>query len=161
LAVTAALHRLVARREPRFLAATLLTAAGLLPMAVLFDERPWLFTILFTTLTLDVVFDLREGRPNCLLWLLPVVYALWANLPIQFIYGLGFLALACVAPLLDRLFRRDAPSGCAATLGSPGWRRLLVLTNLCVIATLLNPYHVRVYQVVIEYATQPGPFRLI
>ncbi len=36
-----------------------------------------------------------------------------------------------------------------------------MLTNLCILATLLNPYHVRLYGVVVEYATQPGPFNLI
>jgi hypothetical protein len=160
-AVTAALHRLVARREPRFLVATLWTGLGLLPISVLFDERPWMFTILFTTLTLDVVLDLRDGRPNRMYWLLPAVYALWANLHIQFVYGLGVLALACAAPALDGLLRRAVASDGAATLGSPSWRRLLLLTNLCAVATLLNPYHVRVYLVALEYAKQPGPYLLI
>ncbi len=162
LAVTAALHRLVARREPRFLVAVAWTGIGLLAISILFDERPWLFTILFTILTLDVVFEMREGRPNGLVWLLPAVYALWANLHIQFVYGLGVLALACAAPAVDRLsLRRSVPGDTAATLGSAGWRRLLLLTSLCLLATLLNPYHVRTYGVVIEYATQPGPFNLI
>ena len=107
-AVAAALHRLVARREPRFLVATLLTGVGVATISVLFDERPWLFTILFTTWTLDVVLDLRDGRPNRLLLLLPTAYALWANLHIQFVYGLGVLGLACLAPVVDRLLGRDA-----------------------------------------------------
>ncbi|HVS39651.1 MAG TPA: hypothetical protein VMS17_29105, partial [Gemmataceae bacterium] len=161
LAVTAALHRLVARREPRFLVAVALTGIGLLAVSVLFDERPWLFTILFTILTLDVVLDLRDGRPNGLLWLLPAVYALWANLHIQYVYGLAVLALACVAPAVDRLLDRKEPGESAASLGSVGWRRLLLLTNLCLLATLLNPYHIRIYFVVVEYAAQPGPFNLI
>ena len=160
-AVTAALHRLVARREPRFLVAVLLAGVGIAVISVLFDERPWLFTILFTTLTLDVILDLRDGRPNRLLWLLPPFYALWANLHIQFVYGLGLLALACMSPLVDRLFRRGVPGDGAASVGSPGWRRLLVVTNLCALATLLNPYHVRLYGVVLEYAAQPGPYNLI
>ena len=109
-AVTAALHRLVARREPRFLVATLLTGVGVGTISVLFDERPWLFTILFTTLTLDIVLDLRDGRPNRLLWLLPAVYALWANLHIQFVYGLGVLGLACLAPVVERLCAATRPA---------------------------------------------------
>ena len=157
LAVTAALHRLVAQREPRFLVATLLTGIGVATISVLFDERPWLFTILFTTLTLDIILDIRDGRPNRMLWLLPVFYALWANLHIQFVYGLGVLGLACMAPVADRLLHRDN----ASRLGSSGYRRLLLLTNLCLLATLLNPYHIRLYGVVVEYATQPGPFHLI
>ncbi len=128
-AVAAALHRLVARREPRFLVATLLTGVGVATISVLFDERPWLFTILFTTWTLDVVLDLRDGRPNRLLLFLPAAYALWANLHIQFVYGLGVLGLACLAPVVDRLLGRDAVGDGASRLGSPGWRRLLALTH--------------------------------
>ena len=92
---------------------------------------------------------------------MPVVYALWANLHIQFVYGLGVLGLACLAPVVDRLLRRETPGDNASCLGSSGYRRLLLLTNLCLLATLLNPYHIRLYGVVVEYATQPGPFRLI
>ncbi len=139
-AVTAALHRLVARREPRFLVATLLAGVGVSVISVLFDERPWLFTILFTILTLDVILDMREGRSNGFFWLLPVVYALWANLHIQFVYGLGVLTLACVAPVLDRVLRRGAFGEAPASFDSPAWRRLLLLTNLCLLATVLNPY---------------------
>jgi hypothetical protein len=31
----------------------------------------------------------------------------------------------------------------------------------CTLATLVNPYHVRLYGVVVEYAAQPGPFRYV
>src|SRR5262245_56876530 len=60
LAVMGAFHRLVARREGRFLVSTLLIGVAALALIPLLNERPWLFTILFTTLTLDVVLDLRE-----------------------------------------------------------------------------------------------------
>jgi hypothetical protein len=161
LAVVAAVHHLVARREPRFLRATLLTGLAVLALAMLFNERPWLFTVLFCTLTLDAVLDLREGRVGPLAWALPAVYALWANLHIQFVYGLSLLGLACAAPVLDRLLGRTQPGVGAATAFSRGWWRLVALTAACVLATLANPYHVRVYGVVLEYATQPGPFRFV
>jgi hypothetical protein len=155
LAVVAALHRLVARREGRFLVATALTAAATLAVAMLFSERPWLFTVLFTTLTLDVILDLRAGRRTPPLWLLPALYALWANIHIQFVYGLLLLALAAFAPLLDRALGRTDPEATRA-----GWR-LPALAVACLLATLLTPYHVHLYGVVLEYATQPGPFRFV
>lgn len=145
LAVVAALHRLIRRREPRFLVATCLTAAAAFALTPLFNERTWLFTILFGILTLDVVLDLRDGSCGRGVWLLPFVYVLWANLHIQFVYGLFLLGLAC--------------------LPYPGWRCGLVkrclLTGLCVLATLANPYHVRIYGVVLEIATQPGALHYI
>jgi hypothetical protein len=159
LAVVAAVHRLVARRERRFLVATGLTAAAGLALAGLFSERPWLFTILFATLTADAVLDLRAGRRSAVVWLLPPLYAVWANVHIQFIYGLFVLGLACAAPLLDRALGR-APDE-AARPGSRGGWGLVALSAGCALATLLNPYHVRLYGVVWEYATQPGPFRFV
>src|SRR5215470_11051345 len=81
-AFVSTLHRLVARREPRFLVVALLTAVAALMMYSLMSERPWLFTILFSTITLQVILDLREGRRTAAFWLLPLVYVLWANLHI-------------------------------------------------------------------------------
>lgn len=157
LAVVAALHRVLARREPRFLVAAGLIAAGVLALLPLLTERPWLFTILFSTLTLDVILDLRAGKRNRLLWLLPLLYVIWANLHIQFIYGLFLLGLACAAPVADRLLRREPDGDHAGRAGSRAWWRLVGLTAVCLAATLANPYHVRVYQVVVEYATQRAP----
>src|SRR5579872_3895529 len=121
LAVVAAVHRLVARREPRFLVSTGLTAAAVLALAALFKQRPWLFTILFSALTLDVVLDLRAARRNRLTWLLPLLYVLWANIHIQFVYGLFILGLACGAPLIDFGVRRlDAALDVSLDGGTPG-----------------------------------------
>ena len=157
LAVVAALHRLVRRREPPFLAATGLTAVAALALAPIFSERPWLFTVLFSILTLDVLLDLRAGRASRGVWLLPLVYVLWANLHIQFVYGLFLLGLACGAPLVDARLAQQRQDGRGPAFS---WR-VAVLTGLCALATLVNPYHGQLYRVVLEYATQPGPFHCI
>jgi hypothetical protein len=166
LAVVAAFGRLVARREPRFLVATGLTALAALSLAMLFSERPWLFTILFTTLTLDAVLRVREGQAGPLVWLLPAAYVLWANLHIQFIYGLFVLGLACAAPVLDHFLaclypEAGWPLGEAPPWRTWPWRRAVLLLAACLLATMINPYYARLYQVVLEYATQPGPFRFV
>jgi hypothetical protein len=162
LAIVFALHRFVARREPRFLIATSLTAAAVLALAMLFSERPWLFTVLFSILTLQVVLDLRQGKAGWLFWALPFVYVLWANIHIQFVYGLLLLGLGCVAPLLDH-YRRRLQGEIPAELpwNQTPWRRMVGLTVACTLATLVNPWTWRLYGVVFEYATQPGPFRFV
>src|SRR5262249_4660457 len=101
LAVVASVHRLIARRQPHFLAAVVLAAVVTLTLAMLFKQRPWLFTMLFATLTLDVLLDLRSGRTSRLTYLLPLCYVLWANIHIQFVYGLFLLGLGVAAPVLD------------------------------------------------------------
>jgi hypothetical protein len=163
LAVVAALHALVRRLEPRFLVAIALTGVATLAIAGLFGERPWLFTILFAILTLHAVVCLRESGPvPRWVWALPLVYVVWANVHIQFVYGLFILFVACAAPLLDRATAVSAvlPDS-AATPWTRRWWLLVLLSAACALATLVNPYHLHLYGVIVEYATQPGPFRFV
>jgi hypothetical protein len=161
LGVTGALHRFIAKREPRFLYVVGLTGIAVLAIAMLFKERPWLFTILFSIFTLDVILDLRDGRRGVLFWLLPLVFALWANLHIQFVYGLILLGLGCVVPILDRWRQCQPDHDGAGRLRSRYWWQLIGLTAACFLATFATPYHVQLYRVIIEYATQPGPYHFI
>ncbi len=161
LAIAAVVHHFVAKREPQFIVGTGTVGFALLAMAPLLTERPWLFTMLFGILTLDTVLDLRNGMRTRMRWLLPLIYAIWVNVHIQFVYGLLILGLACTAPLLDGLLGRSERGDDAATPGSRGWWQLVAVTGACVAATLLNPYHVRIYAMVIEYATQHAAFRYV
>ena len=55
------------------------------------------------TLFLSAVLALRRPEaPPRWLWGLPVLFCLWANVHIQFVYGLLLLGLACAAPYVDR-----------------------------------------------------------
>src|SRR5262249_29272341 len=121
VAVLLAIHRFVARREPRFLRATALTALAFLALAGMLYERSWLFTLLFTLLTLEAVLRLRDGTATRAVWLLPVVYALWANVHVQFIYGLALLGLACAAPFGDALLKGPLSGHWADTPGTRPW----------------------------------------
>jgi hypothetical protein len=162
LAVVWAVYALVRRLERRFLAAAGLTGAAVLAMAMLFSERPWLLTVLFATLTLHAVVVMRraEDSPGWV-WALPLVFVVWANVHIQFVYGLFLLALGCVAPLIDRRLGWRGVDWTASWPGTMRYRRLVTLSVFCLAATLANPYGVRLYAVVLEYATQPGPFRWV
>jgi hypothetical protein len=157
LLIFVALHVLIARRAKHFLTAAALLGLAALGMLPLLTDRPWLFTILFSALILDVILDLRAGRPTRRVWLLPLVFVLWANLHIQFIYGLFILGLTCLAPLGDALLRRDADLTGAAKAWTRSWWTLVLVTGLCAAATLVTPYHVYVYEVVLEYATHKVP----
>jgi hypothetical protein len=157
LAVLAAFHRLIGKRTREFAPAALLfglVGVSLIPLA---SERPWLFTILASTLTLDLILDLREAKAGKGCWLLPLLFMLWANIHIQFVYGLLFLAAAAAAPLVDRLLGWHSAPACA--LGSREWWRVLGVTGACLLATLLTPYGIDLYHVVAEYATQPAALR--
>ena len=153
-----AIHRFVVRREPRFWWATVLTALAFIALTNMLYERSWIFSMLFFLITLEVVLKLRDGTATWTVWLLPVVFALWVNVHVQFIYGLCLLGLACGVPLLDKLLKRPTSRQWADTWGSAAWKRLIVLTGLCVAATLLNPYGPRFYSVVTTYASLKVPY---
>lgn len=115
-------------------------AVTIMPLAT---ERPWHFTIAFTAATAWVVTAVREGTPVRRVVWLPLVYALWANVHIQFVLGWGVLGLGCLFP-----GRASRPA-------------LIGLTAACVGATVLNPYHTGLFQVIWEYATQGAPLKLV
>jgi hypothetical protein len=160
LALAVAVHALIARREPRFVRATFIAGLALFALTPVLQERSWMFSLLFYVLTLGAVLSLREGSAGRVVWLLPLLYVLGANLHVQFVNGLALLGLACAAPVIDGLLGR-VPTDGAATAGTRAWWRLVILTAVCTVATLLNPYHVRLYQAVIELPTQAGVYQLI
>ena len=161
LALLAAVHRLISRREPRFVRGTVLAALAFVALSFLFRERSWLFSILFYTITLDVVLELRQGRPNRGVLLLPLLFAFWANIHVQVVNGFVLLGLACVAPLLDRILGLTRSGEHADTAGTRSWWTLVGVTGACVLSTLLNPYGIRLYVPVMELPSQTGAFKLI
>jgi hypothetical protein len=146
--IAAALHHLIRRLQGDFSFAVLLTFVASCSMVRLYTPRPWLFTILFFTLELDFLMQARKtGRIRELLWL-PVIFALWANVHIQFIDGLVVLAIALAEALLASRWSR------IQTRMSAGW--LGGVSIACVLATLANPYGWRIYRVAYDLAVQPG-----
>src|SRR5262245_4900454 len=125
-----------------------LVTATLVPMML---ERPWHYTIVFTTLTLHATLQMHAGVPPRRFWWLIPLYTLWANLHIQFVLGLGILGLGLMTTLVAR---QTAPN-------RRQWGEWLLLSVGCAAATLVNPYHVRLYQVVWEYATQTGALLVV
>lgn len=147
-AITAAVYRLVSRPQPDLIRSGAITLGALLCIARDFTPRPWLFTILFFAIELDVLMEFRrERRPRILLWL-PPLFALWGNLHIQFIDGLLILGIAACEPLLARLARwGDHPE----TAGS-----LWLILAACIAAPLLNPYGIGIYRDAWIMGSQPG-----
>ena len=102
-------------------------SVGLLVIAVLargFAIRPQIFTYCGAALTLWLIDRYRRGRPH-VLWFLPPVFLIWANLHGGFILGLGILGFYTGATLLSE--------------GRPPWHPWVALTTSAAV-TALNPY---------------------
>ncbi len=148
-----AIWRLVSRLQPDFLKSALLTLGAVFAMSRMYTPRPWLITIFFFALELDILLRYRSsGRSRTLIWLVPL-FALWANIHIQFIDGLLVLALAAAEPLIVRWLRWGSQA--------PAARPLWIAFGACMVATFLNPYGVAVYRSAWILGSQPGVLNTI
>ena len=156
LLIALALHRLVRAAKLSFRSEIIITAMGLACMKSLMTPRPWLFSILFFIIELNLLLEFRRSGAIRPLYWLPVLFFFWANIHVQFIYGLAVLFLVLAEPLILRLV--GSPESAGAKV--PGVERGLVFVlALSMIATLATPYHVFIYRPVFEYATQTAVFQ--
>ena len=145
-----AFHLLVRRMQKNLFLTAALTLAATLGMLHMATPRPWLFSILFFVIELNVLLEAGQtARPRLLLLLVPL-FCVWANVHIQFTLGLLVLAVAVVEPLLARRLPLAWDGESAAI--SPRW--LLLIFVLCCGATLLNPYHAGLYVTAVQLLSQ-------
>src|SRR5262245_32304820 len=158
LLVTLVLHGALRRAGLPFLVEVVSVAVALGAMSRIISPRSWLFSILFFTVELFILFHVRRTDKITPLLALPPLFVLWANLHMQFVYGLAVLGLFLVEVLLSRLpslslHPRHRPNICLGRVS------LIVLT--CLAATLITPYHFRLYIPVFEVIGQTKAFQLI
>ena len=159
IAITAAVFTLIKRFEPAFISAVGLAAISIVSMLpVLLMPRPWLFTVLFFTIELKLLLSARATGNIRALWYLPFLFALWANLHIQFIYGLLLLGLATSEFLVTKILRRFTDQVEESALNPA---RMALVTVACIAATLANPYHYKIYFPVLDYMVQLGFYDLV
>jgi hypothetical protein len=148
LLTTVALYGLVQRERLELPTAALATFASMYAMGHLYTPRPWLFTILFFICELAILMHARRtGTIRHLVWL-PIIFAFWANVHIQFVDGLFVLGLAVAEALSTRWW---AGAQCRVRA-----RPLLIALAASIAATLANPYGWRLYTVARDLATQSG-----
>ncbi|HWB32401.1 MAG TPA: hypothetical protein VG714_04435 [Acidobacteriaceae bacterium] len=148
LAITTALYHLVRRMQADFSAVALIVFSACFSLGHLLTPRPWLFTILLFIFEVDILMHVRRtGRVRELLWL-PLIFALWVNIHIQFIDGLVVLGIALVESVAT-----SRGVGEKTRLGMLPAAAVLVASLL---ATLANPFGWHIYQVAYDLASQPG-----
>ena len=98
---------------------------------------PELITILGITLTMGLLFQHRQGQASGLTWKLPLLIAVWCNLDPRAWVGAGVIAAyAAGAAMTSRIAARKR-----LIPGAGGPEGLLVPALLCVVALLINPFH--------------------
>ncbi|MGB9471070.1 MAG: hypothetical protein WBQ59_17105 [Candidatus Acidiferrum sp.] len=147
---------------------------GITCAAFLFSgaPRPVFFSYIFYCVTLALLFEAqRTQRVQSLYWL-PLVFVLWANLHIQFIYGLFAVGLFVAVHLSQQILAKSGFSPAFLTRSSLPAKPLVAILALCVLTTFLGPNFYHPYLVVLAYTKakftysvivelQPLPFRLL
>ena len=107
---------------------------GALTSAVAWGARPQMLNALMAAAFLFVLQRYRAGQRH-VVWLLPALTALWANLHSGFLLGLGIIAVVIVGELAANWLDHHTPQ----TLPLPAVHTLAVVLALSVAASLLNP----------------------
>jgi len=144
------------RLSGRFWPACLLTAVCCYSFLLLrIVPRPGFFSIALFCVVLTLVLEAnRTGQVQKLYWL-PAVFLLWANLHIQFIYGLAVVGLLLTVSVAQQL----APSYFVPRSLPPV--RVAIVLALCVLATMVGPYSYHLYGVIFRYSQANVPYAMV
>jgi hypothetical protein len=145
IAVALAIFRMLYRISGRFWAAWALSVVVYAAFLFNIAPRPVFFSVILFTITLTLLFEAqRIGRVQSLYWL-PLVFLVWANIHIQFIYGLAVVGLFAGVNLLQRIAMRlriHPHSLPPPTL--PALPPFAVLA-CCILASCIGPYSYHLY----------------
>jgi hypothetical protein len=157
LAIAYVVYWMLCRLSHRFWFSTLL--AAITCYAFLFNVMPrpvFLSMILFTVVLTLVLEANRSGRLQFLYWL-PPLFFLWANIHIQFVYGLFLVGLLAAITLTQYFaaIARIAPSPAFPATG------VIAILAACFAATCIGPYSFHLYQVIFEYSRAKFAYQVI
>lgn len=150
LTLFAALYLHLLERGLSSIRAGLMLLVAYYPLSVgVLTVRPQLFTYLGFLLVMLAMESAAEGRWGWLLGL-PVLFAVWVNLHGGFLIGVFVLGVWATVVLFERL------RGGVSTRRVPMWALPgCLLASL--LATLLNPYGVQLWEFLLRTATAPRP----
>lgn len=161
IAVALAVFAMLYRISGRFWVAWGLSIASCAGFLFNIAPRPLFLSVVLFAITLTFIFEAHHsGRLRLLYWL-PLIFLIWANIHIQFLYGLAVLGLFAGFNLLARI---------AVSLNIyPGsWLqpRLPVLEPFailaaCVLATCIGPYSYHLYQEAFVISQSKIMYRMI
>jgi hypothetical protein len=161
VAVAYAVFWMIRQISGRFWTACILGAITCSTFLFSLMPRPVFFSMILYAATLGLLMTSeRTGRVRPLYWL-PLVFLLWANGHIQFVYGIFVVGMFAGIHLLEQVGARSgfrpqfvAPSRLPA-------KTVLLVFLACLVATCMGPYSYHVYVTAFHYAGSTFPYRFI
>ena len=160
IAITLVLFLMLRWGLRSFWQAAPLTAAGMWAIHHCLGMQPMLISVLMFTIELALIFEARRRKViGPLLWS-PLLFLLWANLHIQFIYGLFVLLLLTAVTWAVRILPRKWASKLELTETFP-LAPLISVAAASVLTTLVGPYSWKLYAVIFHYVQSSAPYMII
>jgi len=123
--------------------------------------RPVFFSMMLYCVTLALLLDAQNRERIQLLYWLPGLLFLWANLHIQFIYGLFAIGLFVGVHVINNFLQSTGLARGFLKPSSLPVKPLLAILGLCVLATLLGPNLYRPYVAVLLYTKAKFSYNII
>ena len=145
IAVAVAIFVMLYRLSGRFWAAWSLSIVVCAAFLFNIAPRPLFFSVVLFTITLTLLFEAQQTRRVKRLYWLPLVFVIWANIHIQFIYGLAVLGLFAGINLLQRIATSlrmypDFLQSSTIPAGQP-----FAVLACCALAACVGPYSYHLY----------------
>lgn len=161
VAVAYAVFWMIRQISGRFWVACIVGAVTCSAFLFSLMPRPVFFTMIFYAATLTQLLTAqRTGRIESLYWL-PLVFLLWANCHIQFVYGIFVVGLFAGVHLLQQLGARAGFRPQFAQPSSLPLKRVLLVLLACIVATCIGPYSYHLYVTAFNYAGSTFPYKYI
>jgi hypothetical protein len=149
------------RLSGRFWSAWLLAIASLYSFLFVLGPRPVFGSIIFYIVLLTLLLEAnRSAQIKNLNWL-PAIFLIWANIHIQFVYGLLALGLFVASHAASHPTRGLRLPSIFLSPSRLPLTRLLVVFVACVAATLVGPYGYHLYQVILLYSREKYSYQTI
>jgi hypothetical protein len=161
VAVTFVLFWMLHRLSGRFWVAWILALVGSFAFLFSLMPRPVFVTMILFTVALTFLLEAQRTGRMQLLWWLPLVFVLWANIHIQFIYGLFVVGMFVGVNMLQRL---ASSAGIELDFIQPPTLPLSGLIGVlftCFAASFIGPYTYHLYHVVAAYSNSHVPYFMI
>src|SRR5579859_2951336 len=147
VAIPMVLYRMATKLGLSFWPSAVLTALAAFSLTSIYSPRPGMFTIIFFTIELQILFSALQTRKfGGVLWL-PAIFWLWAGIHIQFVHGLIILGVFVFEPALKYVLRYKRTDETFP-------KQLMWVFPASIAATLLTPYFWHLYSTVFLYAGQ-------
>lgn len=161
LGVAGSTYSMLRRLSGRFWLSCIL--CGITCAAFLFSgsPRPVFFSyMLFCAMLALLLRAQRTGNARSLYWL-PVIFLFWANLHIQFIYGLFTVGLFVGVHLAQQFFAKLRIGADLVAESSLPAKPLAIIFAACLLATILGPNTYHPYLVVLAYTKAKVSYKII